>query len=118
MFWVENERHNIISRSMHEGLGEIKTRPFFDDVSHLPVKFQVWELDPGVSEGRHSHEGIDSLEELYYFIQGQGEMWFNKKTVPVSAGQAVLVPEGIDHGFRNTGTIPLRLVIIWGKPKA
>ena len=38
--------------------------------------------------------------------------------VPVTAGDAVLVPPGVDHGFRNTGTEPLRLILLWGEPQA
>ena len=34
----------------------------------------------------------------------------------VNAGDAVLVPEGIDHGMRNNSDAPLRLIIVWGKP--
>ena len=36
---------------------------------------------------------------------------------PVDAGDAVMAPPGSDHGFRNTGSGPLRLLIIWGKPQ-
>ena len=76
----------------------------------------MWELDPGVSEGSHIHGDEGALEELYYFLKGDGVMWVEDEEVPVSAGDAVLVPDGIDHGFRNTGSEPLRLVLIWGKP--
>jgi oxalate decarboxylase/phosphoglucose isomerase-like protein (cupin superfamily) len=30
----------------------------------------------------------------------------------------MLVPPGIDHGFANTGTEPLRLVLLFGEPRA
>jgi oxalate decarboxylase/phosphoglucose isomerase-like protein (cupin superfamily) len=36
----------------------------------------------------------------------------------VARGDAVLVPSGIDHGLYNTGTEPLRLVLLWGEPQA
>ena len=35
----------------HDGEGVIRTRAFFDDISRLPIKMKVWELDSGVSEG-------------------------------------------------------------------
>ena len=38
--------------------------------------------------------------------------------VPIAAGDSVMVPPGIDHGFRNTGDSLLKLVLIWGKPAA
>jgi len=57
-----------------------------------------------------------ALEEFYYFIEGEGLMWADGEDIPVTAGDAVLAPEGSDHGFRNTGSEPLKLLIIWGKP--
>jgi len=40
----------------------------------------VWELDPGTSEGRHTHGEERPLEELYYFLEGQGVMWMGDAT--------------------------------------
>ena len=117
MYWKEKDSAGIVEQSIHSGDGVIRRRGFFDDASRLPIKFQVWELDPGVSEGSHSHEGDTSLEEIYYFLEGSGTMWIDGQDVPIAAGDAVLVPPGIDHGFRNVGDIPLKLVIIWGKPR-
>ena len=115
-YWKEKDSTGIISRPVHKGEGDINMRGFFDTISNLPVKFQVWELDPGVTEGAHTHEGENSLEELYYFLEGRGELWFGEETLQVEAGEAVLVPEGIDHGMRNNSDEPLRLIIVWGKP--
>ncbi len=115
-FWKESDSTGIVSRPVHRGEGNIDMRGFFDSMSNLPVKFQVWELAPGVSEGAHTHEGANSLEELYYFLEGRGEMWFGEETLEVQAGEAVLVPENVDHGMRNPSDKPLRLIIVWGKP--
>ena len=105
-----------LSQAIHEGDGEIIRTPFFGDVSRLPVRFDIWELEPGVSEGSHVHEGESALEEFYYFIEGEGLMWADGEDIPVKAGDAVLAPEGSDHGLRNTGSRSLKLLIIWGKP--
>ncbi|MDP6063875.1 MAG: cupin domain-containing protein [SAR202 cluster bacterium] len=104
------------SQVIHDGDGEIKTTPLFRDVLRLPVNFAIWELAPGVSEGGHVHQGEDAHEELYYFIEGEGIMWADGEDVPVKAGDAVLAPEGSDHGFRNTGRGLLKLALLWGKP--
>ncbi len=118
MYWKENESTEVVDvQAIHGGDGAIKTRGFFEGISQLPINFQVWELDPGVSEGSHTHEGEGSLEEIYYFLEGTGTMWVEGQDVPVAAGDSVLVPPGADHGFSNTGEKPLKLVIIWGKPQ-
>lgn len=117
MFWKETDSTGIRSvDSMHGGDGAVRMRPFFRDKGSLGVNFHIWELDPGASEGNHTHEGDDNYEETYYFLQGEGVMWIDGEDVPVSAGDAILVPPGVDHGFRNTGDGPLRLVLLFGKP--
>ena len=117
-YWKENDSTGIISRPVHHGEGDIKMRGFFDTISNLPVKFHVWEMDPGVTEGAHIHEGENSLEELYYFVEGKGELWFGEETLQVEAGDAVLVPQNVDHGMRNNSDKPMRVIVVWGKPDA
>ena len=41
----------------HEGEGVFWTSGFFDEVSRLPIKFRMWELDPGASEGTLDQHG-------------------------------------------------------------
>ena len=119
MYHIENDSTEVITKpAFHDGEGVIKTRAFFNEVIRLPIKFQMWELDPGASEGVHVHEGDRALEEIYYFLSGDGTMWADGEEFPVTAGDAVMAPAGSDHGFRNTGSEPLKLVIIWGKPAA
>ena len=114
MYWKETDSTGIKeTERMHDGDGTIKVRPFFSEESRLPINVQVWELDPGVSEGFHTH---DDTEEVYYFVAGSGVMWADDREVPVTAGDAILAPPGCNHGFRNTGEGPLKLVLIWGKP--
>ena len=116
-YWKESDAEGVYPyEAMHGGDGTVRMRRFFKDVSKVGVTFDVWELDPGVSEGNHVHEGERSLEETYYFLEGEGVMWIAGEDVPVAAGDAVLVPPGVDHGFRNTGSGPLRLVVLFGKP--
>ena len=68
---------------IHEGRGSIKRRPLFKAHSRLPVKFEVWEFEAGVSEGDHIHEGVDSLEEVYYILTGEGMMTMDGDQISV-----------------------------------
>ena len=43
-------------------------------------------------------------------------MWIEEESIPVSTGDAILIPPGVAHGFENTGSEPLRLVLLFGKP--
>ncbi len=117
MYWIERDSEKVpAERTIHDGDGNIRTRAYFEGISRLPVRFQTWELDPGVSEGSHAHDGDRPLEEAYYFLEGRGTMWVGEEEFPVGAGDAVFVSPDGDRGFRNTGDAPLKLIIIWGEP--
>ncbi len=118
MFWKETDSTDIRSvEAVHGGDGVIRMHQFFEGKSSVGANFHVWELDPGASEGNHIHEDDHNYEETYYFLSGEGVMWIDGEDLPVSAGDAVLVPPGVDHGFRNTGSGLLRLVLLYGKPR-
>lgn len=117
MYWKQSEKADPLnSQRIHEGNGFIKRRSLFEKVSQLPIRIEVWELEEGVSEGDHTHEDDCSLEEMYYFLSGEGEMTVDGKNIEVSTNDSVLVPPGIDHGIRNIGKTPLKMIVIWGAP--
>ena len=86
----------------------------FKKESALPMNMEIWELAPRVSEGDHIHEKDKPLEEIYYFLEGEGVMIINGKEVVVSKGDAVMVPPFVDHGLLNNSKKTLKLAIIWG----
>ena len=119
MYVKQNETSDVHETpNIHHGEGVILRRSMFREQSKLPIRMEVWELEPGVSEGDHTHEGKGELEEIYYFLKGEGVMSVEGEDVPIAAGDSVMVPPGVDHGFRNTGDSLLKLVLIWGKPAA
>ena len=68
----------------------------------------------GEEIGEEVHEGID---QLLVFVDGEAEAILEGETSPVAAGQAVLVPAGTRHNFRNTGAQPLRLWTVYAPPE-
>ena len=60
-------------------------------------------LHPGKQTTGHSHAG---LEEVYYFIEGFGEMLLKNETeekrFTVKGGDIVLIPDGDFHQVFNT----------------
>ena len=118
MYWKQIESTDrIVSDQIHDGSGLIRRRSLFGESSRLPIRIEIWELDPGVTEGNHIHQEPKPLEEVYYFLEGEGIMTIDGDEVPVKAGDAILVPPGANHGILSTGADPLRLVIIWGAPE-
>lgn len=66
-------------------------------------------LPPGASEGLHRHQG---LEEVYYVMNGTGEVRIGNETAAIVKGDAVPVRLNEAHSFRNTGSEELEFMII------
>ena len=64
----------------------------------------VADLKAGDWLGLHRH----TPAEIYYIVQGHGTVTLDGADYPVSAGTAVYIPGGTEHGIRNTGPTPLR----------
>jgi len=102
---------------IHGGDGEITRFKIIGEQNYLPINYELWELEPGVSEGDHAHD-TPKLTEIYHFLDGSGVITINGDEVNVCKGDTVLVPSGIDHGVYNTNsTETLRMLIIWGISK-
>lgn len=54
-------------------------------------------LEPGQATERHYHR---ASEELYYLLQGAGEIEIGGEQAPVEAGDAILIPPGAWHQIR------------------
>jgi mannose-6-phosphate isomerase-like protein (cupin superfamily) len=53
-------------------------------------------------------------EEIYFVIQGAGEMCLGEEVRALAAGQAVYIPPTVFHQITNTGTSPLRMIYCYG----
>jgi mannose-6-phosphate isomerase-like protein (cupin superfamily) len=76
-----------------------------------------FELAPGQTSRAVTHR---SVEEIWYFLQGQGEMWRKlgdqEEIVPVSPGVALTIPQGTHFQFRASGEGALATVAITMPP--
>ena len=64
------------------------------------------ELAPGGWLGLHRH----APAEIYYVLEGRGIVTLDGVEHEVSAGSAVFIPGNVEHGSRNTGDAPLRVL--------
>jgi mannose-6-phosphate isomerase-like protein (cupin superfamily) len=71
-------------------------------------------IPPGEEIGEEVHEGID---QLLVFVEGEAEAILAGESSSLGAGQAVLVPGGTRHNFRNTGDSALRLWTVYTPPE-
>jgi len=63
---------------------------------------------PGSGPPPHYHENED---EMFYPLEGQVEFFINGAWQEVAVGTAVFVPRGTVHTFRNSGDVPLKMLI-------
>ncbi len=53
-------------------------------------------------------------EEIYFVIEGQGEMCLGEERIPLTTGQAVYIPSQVFHQLTNVGSTPLRMMYCYG----
>jgi mannose-6-phosphate isomerase-like protein (cupin superfamily) len=86
------------------------------DRSNAPVANQSLAeatIATGEATVRHHHR---IAEEIYYLIEGTGEMEIDGEVTAVGAGDAILIPPGAWHRIRATGDGPVRLLCACAPP--
>ena len=53
-------------------------------------------------------------EEIYFIVEGTGEMCLGEERSAVSTGQAVWIPPRVFHQLTNTGGTPMRMIYCYG----
>lgn len=53
-------------------------------------------------------------EEVYFVIEGTGEMCLGEERRTMTAGQAAFIPPGVFHQLTNTGDAPLLMIYCYG----
>jgi len=53
-------------------------------------------------------------EEVYFVVEGNGEMCLGSERIAVTSGQAVYIPSGVFHQLTNIGSTPLRMIYVYG----
>jgi quercetin dioxygenase-like cupin family protein len=66
----------------------------------------VAELAPGGWLGLHRHRPA----EIYFVLEGNGMLTLEGREHTVGPGAAVFIPADAEHGIRNAGDEPLRLL--------
>lgn len=53
-------------------------------------------------------------EEIYFIVEGSGEMCLGEERREISAGQTAYIPSGVFHQLTNTGSAPMRMIYCYG----
>ena len=64
-------------------------------------------VEPGTRMTPHWHR----VEEAMLVIEGAGQAILGDEILEIKAGETLLGPSGIPHGFINTGSVPMKIVV-------
>lgn len=53
-------------------------------------------------------------EEIYFIVEGQGEICLGEERQKIVTGQAVYIPSGVFHQLTNLGDTPMRMIYVYG----
>jgi len=53
-------------------------------------------------------------EEVYFIVEGSGEMCLGSERREIRSGQAVYIPPRVFHQLTNTGSSPMRMIYCYG----
>ena len=53
-------------------------------------------------------------EEIYFVVEGTGEMCLGEERRTVTSGQAAYIPSGVFHQLTNMGDTPLKMIYVYG----
>jgi mannose-6-phosphate isomerase-like protein (cupin superfamily) len=59
----------------------------------------------------HTHSGA----EAFYILEGSGEIETVSGTIPLAANQVVILDASHLHGLVNTGSVPMKYIVIIAK---
>lgn len=73
------------------------------------VSVGVVTFEPGAEGSPHVRE----VEEIVYVLEGEAEIVTDDETYRLTAGQAAVIPPGVQHKHVNVGAEPLRKLWIF-----
>jgi mannose-6-phosphate isomerase-like protein (cupin superfamily) len=79
------------------------------DGPDLPYSIAHAILEPGESSLPHR---LKTSSEVYFILEGEGEMNIDSEQAEVGTGQAIVIPPGSWQHIRNTGRVDLKFLCI------
>ncbi|HZP25757.1 MAG TPA: cupin domain-containing protein, partial [Dehalococcoidia bacterium] len=73
---------------------------------------EIVNVEAGFKKYHHYH---NNAETVIFFLEGEGEFFLDENnSVPIKAGDCCHALPGEIHGTRNTGSAPLRYLVVEG----
>ena len=85
---------------------------FAEGADSHKLHLHISEVGPGTrAHPPHHHDG----QEIFYVLEGEGEVVIGEDTHRVNGGEAIHVNCEILHGIKNAGAGPMRYAVIIAK---
>jgi quercetin dioxygenase-like cupin family protein len=96
--------------SFHEHQAKGLARLLADvDLPPERLRIHISEIGPGErSHPPHKHDGV----EAFYMLAGEGTLEIEAEHQRIAIGEAIVFDPTKLHGLVNTGTIPMRYIVI------
>jgi mannose-6-phosphate isomerase-like protein (cupin superfamily) len=102
-----SERPIVIPPGQGHRIGNVE---FLARTADTPrFTFGIIEIAPGRVLEAHVHPEED---DAFYIVEGEMTFTFGDEEVKAPPGTFVLAPPGVEHGFRNDGGQPVRMLNI------
>lgn len=109
---LEHEKDIAVEEpGTHKGGGMTRGYTFFSKTKDLKLVFKKRVLHPGSAIGYH----LQKDDEIYYILNGTGEMQMNGKSFTVTTGDAILTRPGSSHSLKVIGSDSLTVIINYGQ---
>ena len=97
-------RHDAVPAETFPGGATYRTL-VGDEAGSTPIRTGIQVSPPGYETPYHCHPYV----EVITVLAGEGEAWSEaaEGTVALAPGTTLVIPAGVRHGFRVTGTRPL-----------
>ena len=76
---------------------------------------QVININEGtLKPGCRTEGGVHDETEIYYIVDGQGDVWLDEDRIPVKNGDVIIIPPHVFHWIDNTKSDkPFVLFTLW-----
>lgn len=82
---------------------------FDQDINPDELSVHISEVGPGQrSHPPHKHGGL----ETFYVFEGNGTVEVDDERLPIGPNEAILIDPTKLHGIVNTGSVPMRYMVI------
>jgi len=104
---MASRRPVVIARGAGHRLGNVE---FLARTADTPrFNLGIIEIAAGRELEAHVHGDED---DAFYILEGELTFTFGEEEAAAPPGTFVLVPPGVEHGFRNAGDVPVRMLNI------